>query len=288
MRVGVTGVLVALFTLPLPVAHAQKQQRPAHSTDAGASIPLPADAIRRLRSGDLAAVRTALDDVRVSGKSGSSAVATILELLRKGLPPPLTRAAVAALGDTESEAASETLAWYARNRNAEIRRDAVEALAKTRGAAAMTALRAGLSDADSGVRSQSAIGLGTIKAKQAVPDLLTALEHNVLEAAAPIGELCVADQCDRLASKLGSMPFGAVTAGLYQVLFRPSREVPDDFKKSVIDRVRELATPEANQFLQGVQSKWPATGSRQVKLAIDHAVTATRGAYGSSQTDPSL
>jgi len=299
MRVGACGALVALATLALSVGpsavYAQKQTRsvapgegtpaPGRNADAAPSIPLPADTIKRLHNGDLAVVRAALDDVRVSAKSGSAAVPAIVELLRKGMPPSLTRAALGALADTESEAASETVAWYARDRSPEIRREAVAALAKTRGAPAVKALRAGLSDADPGVRGQSATGLGSIKARQAVPDLMNALEHNVLEAAVPIGLLCAADQCEGLASKLGSMQFGTVTAGLYQVLFRPSGEISDDVKKKVIDRVRDLATPEANRFLQEVQSKWPPAGSRQVKQAIDKAVSATRGSSGSSQTD---
>ena len=299
MRVGACGALVALAVLaPIvrpPAVYAQKQTRsvapgdgaPAagRNADAAPSIPLPADTIKRLHSDDLAVVRAALDDVRVSAKSGSAAVPAIVELLRKGMPPSLTRAALGALADTESEAASETVAWYARDRSPEIRREAVAALAKTRGAPAVKALRAGLSDADPGVRGQSATGLGSIKARQAVPDLMNALEHNVLEAAVPIGQLCAADQCEGLASKLGSMQFGTVTAGLYQVLFRPSGEISDDVKKQVVDRVRDLATPEANRFLQEVQSKWPPAGSRQVKQAIDKAVSATRGSSGSSQTD---
>jgi len=289
MRFGACGVVVALVLSALSAhpraANAQKQMRSDGTSDAAPPIPLPADTTKRLRSGDLAVVRAALDDVRMSARGGSAAVATIVDLLRKGMPPSLTLAALGALADTESEAASETVAWYARNRSPEIRREAVAALAKTRGAPATTALRAGLSDADPRVRGESAAGLGSIKAKKAVPDLMTALEHDVLEAAVPIGQLCASDQCEWLADKLGRMQFGTVTAGLYQVLFRPSGEVPDDLKKKVIDRVRDLATPEANGFLQEVQSKWPATGSRQVKQAIDRAVSATRGSSGASQTD---
>ena len=68
--------------------------------------------------------------------------------MRNGLSAPLTKAAVETLGDTESEAGSEALVWYARHRNAEIRRAAVSALAKTHGEGAAAALRAALADPD--------------------------------------------------------------------------------------------------------------------------------------------
>ena len=84
---------------------------------APAAIPLPADAMKRLKSGDLAQVKTALDDVRVSARAGSAAVPVIVDLLKQGLPPSLAQSAVETLGETNSEAGSEVLGWYAHQRN---------------------------------------------------------------------------------------------------------------------------------------------------------------------------
>jgi HEAT repeat protein len=258
------------------------EAKPSPPAEAPRAIPLPPDAIKRLRSGDAVQIKGALDDVRTSGKAGAPAAPVIAELLEQGLAPALTQAAIDTLGDTESEAGSEALAWYARHRDVVLRRAAVQALARTRGPAAVKALRASLSDPDAGVRGFAATALGSMKAKEAVSDLFVALDHKVAEAAASIGQLCAGAECERLAGKLGSVAFDVVTSGLDQVLFRPSADVSDDVKVKIVGRVRELGTGDANRFLRDVQTKWPKTWSARVKQSIDQAVLATSGSPGAS------
>jgi HEAT repeats len=274
---------LALLT-PLAAYGEQPKPKPAGGGDLAApmAIPLPADAVKRLKSGDLAQVKTALDDVRVSARAGSAAVPAIVDLLKQGLPPSLAQSAVETLGETSSEAASEVLGWYAHHRNLTLRRAAVEALGKTRGAIAIKALRAALSDADQSVRGLSATALGEMKAREAVGDLFLALDHKVEEAAASIGQLCEPSDCERLAGKLGNVPFDVMTGGLDQVLLRGTKDVDDETKIKIVGRIRELGTAEANQFLKDVQIKWPAKTSPRVKQAIDQAVIATSGSPGSS------
>ena len=274
--------LIGAIALAPPAAAANPKPAAGPSAaDAPKAVPLPADAIKRLKSGDPGQIKSALDDVRMSGKAGAPAVPAIVDLLEKGLTPPLTVSAIETLGDTESEAGSEALSWYARHRTASIRRAAVTALARTRGAAAVKALRGALSDPDPAVRGLSATGLGSMKAKDAVGDLFVALDHKVAEAAASIGQLCAGNECDRLAGKLGSVPFDIVTSGLDQVLFRQATDVSDDVKVKIVGRVRELGTGEANRFLKDVQTKWPKTWSARVKQSIDQAVLATAASPGS-------
>jgi HEAT repeat protein len=279
------GPMLALALLTIGATAEAKPPRGA-AVDAPMIVPLPADALKRLQSGDPSQIKSALDDVRTSAKAGAAAVPTIAQLLQHGLSPDLTQAALDAIGDTESGAGSEAVAWYTRDRSAAIRRSAVTVLSRTRGPAAVVALRASLSDPDAGVRGLSATGLGSMKAKDAVGDLFTALDHKVAEAAASIGQLCSGDECDRLAGKLGSVAFDVVTGGLDQMLFRPATDVSDDVKIKVVGRLRELGTAEGNRFLRDVQGKWPKTWSARVKQAIDQAVLATAaspGSGGSSQ-----
>jgi len=289
MRAFAATAIALVLALPLSTprrAHARDEQRPlaaiAAKTDVAPprSVALPHDTIKRLKGGDPAQVKAALDDVRMAARDGAPAVPTIVEVLRAGMSPALTQAAIETLADTENEGASDVLAAYTRHRNVVLRRAAVQALAKTRGAAATRALRASLSDPDPAVRGTAATALGGLSAKEAVGDLFVALEHKVDEAAASIGELCAAQECDRLASKLGSVPFDVVTSGLDQVLFRGGKDVNDDLKVKIIGRVRELGTGEANRFLRDVQSKWPQGSSQRVKQAIDQAVLATSGSPG--------
>jgi hypothetical protein len=272
----------AATVLAWPAAWAEAKPPRTTTAEAPRAVPLPADAIKRLRSGDAAQVKSALDDVRTSAKAGAPAAPVIAELLQQGLPHALTQAAIDTLGDTESEAGSEALSWYAHHRNAALRRSAVQALARTRGAVAVRTLRTSLSDPDPEVRGLAATALGGMKAKDAVGDLFLALEHRVAEAAASIGQLCAGAECERLAGKLGSVAFDVVTSGLDQVLFRPAADVSDDLKVKIVGRVRELGTGEANRFLRDVQTKWPKTWSQRVKQSIDQAVLATSGSPGTT------
>jgi|HubBroStandDraft_6_1064221.scaffolds.fasta_scaffold25305_5 hypothetical protein len=270
--------LAALLALALQVAGSSPARADSAAQTAaghGMAIPLPTDALARLKSRDPEQIESALGDVRVSGRAGLGAVPLIVELLRRGLPQALTQAAIDTLGDTESEASSETVAWYAHHRDPALRRSSVSALAKTKGSAATRALRSALSDSDPGVRGLAASGLGRLRAKEAVGDLLRALDHNVPEAAASIGALCAPAECDKLAKKLSTLPFDVVTSGLSEVLVRPTGEVDDETKIAILGQLRAMATPEASRFLHGVQSRYPARGSERVKRAIDEAVAAS-------------
>jgi hypothetical protein len=146
------------------------------------------------------------------------------------------------------------------------------------------ALRNALSDPDPAVRGLSATALGEMRVKDAVPALFAALEHNVPEAAAAIGELCLDNDCERLAAKIGHMPFDVVTSGLDEVLLRPPPDVKDEIKVKIVGRVREMGTAEANRFLKGVQTRWPIQASARVKQAIDQAVLATASSPGADES----
>ena len=233
--------------------------------------------VAKIKSGDEGQIRAGLDDLRIAGPSASAGALEVSNLLGKGLNDVLTQQAIDTLGDLESPDGSPVLALYATHRNVALRRSAVKALTRTKGAAAAPALKRALGDQDAQVRGVAASGLGALKAKDTVPDLFIALDHKMPEAAASIGQLCNPDQCDQLAQKIGKLPFDVVTGGLDQVLFRPTSDVSDDTKIKVIGRLRETGTAEANKFLKDVQGRMPKDTSARVKQALDQAVRATTG-----------
>ena len=265
------------FMLVAGAASAQKP--PAKKEPAKAAAPAVdvKPAIQKIKSGEEAQIRAGLDDVRIAGAAGAAAAPAIAEALAKGLSLALTTSAIETLGELESDAGSATLAQYATHRNPKIRRAAIKSLTRTKGAAAAIAFKHALGDPDPVVRGTAASGLGTIKAKDAVPELFLALDHKVNEAAASIGQLCAGDACLELAGRMGKLPFDVATSGLEPVLFRPVAEVPDDTKVKIVGRIRELGTMEANKFLKDVQKRWPKDGSARVKQALDQAVLATSG-----------
>lgn len=267
------SISASLLLLANPAAAQKKPDAPkkearAPSVDVG-------PAVKKLESGEEAQIREALDELRIGGPSASPAAPAVAKALANGLTLPLTESAIETLGDLESDAGSPVLAHYAQHRTVKLRRAAVKALTRTKGAPAAAALRRALSDADPVVRGTAASGLGSLKAKDAVGDLFVALDHKVNEAAASIGQLCAAAECDQLASKLGKLPFDIISGALDQVLFRA--DLGDDAKIKVIGRIRELGTVEANKFLRDVQGRWPAAGSKRVRQSIDQAVIATSG-----------
>jgi HEAT repeat protein len=275
-----TAALLGLFG----PTHAFAQQPAAGKPPAAAPvIPLSRAALDKLKSPDANEIKGALDEARLSGKGAIAAAPIITDLLQKGLPYGLTENAIDTLGDIEWEGASTTVSWYARHRKVDIRRSAVKALVRTKGAVAIKTLRIALSDEDSRVRGFAATGLGTLKAKEAVADLFLALDHKVNEAAASIGQLCAPAECESLQGRLGRIPFDVVTSGLDQVLFRPPGEVSDDAKVKLVGRIRELGTGEANKYLKDVMARWPATWSPRVKQAIDQGIQATAGSPSGGQ-----
>jgi HEAT repeat protein len=273
MRVP-NSIAFALVVLSYAGAGAAQIARPAPKPPSRAEL---AASVQKLKSGDEAQIRTGLDDLRVAGSAAGFAAPAVADLLSRGLPQTLTHQAIDTLGDLESPDGSPILVQYAAHRTVALRRAAVKALTHTKGAAAATALRRSLGDSDALVRSNAAAGLGAMKAKDAVPDLFVALDHKVNEAAASIGQLCNADQCEQLAAKLGKLPFDVVMTGLDQVIFRPSSEVTDDTKIKVLGRLRELGTAEANRFLKDVEKRLRKDASPRIKQAVEQAVKATMG-----------
>jgi HEAT repeat protein len=271
---SVTGFALLLCAL-FGSVHALAQTAPTKPSAPPALISLSKGTLAKLKSSDAGDIEAGLDEARLAAKAALPAVPVIVSLLEKGLPFPLTQRAVDTLGDIESEQASLTLSFYARHRSVAIRRSAVKALVRTKGAPAVKALRIALSDEDAMVRGVAATGLGSLRVKEAVEDLFVALDHRVNEAAASIGELCGPAECESLEGRLGRIPFDIVTSGFDPILFRPSAEVSDEAKVKLVERVRELGTAEANTFLRDAENRWPATGSERVKRALQQGIQAT-------------
>lgn len=284
MRARITTICLRRVGLVLLLSYAGVTNVAAQPAKAAAPQPAKAAAkadigpsVQKLKSGEEGQVRAALDELRIAGPGAASAAPAVAEALARGLNEPLTRQAIDTLADLESEGGSAILAQYATHRTIAIRRSAVLALTRTKGPAAVPALRRALGDADAQVRGTAAAGLGALKAKDSVADLFVALDHKVNEAAASIGQLCNAEQCDQLASKLGKLPFDVVTSGLDPVLFRPTADVSDDTKIKVLGRLRELGTGEANRFLKDVEKRLPKETSPRIRQAVEQGVKATAG-----------
>lgn len=262
-----TGTLLAV-----PLCSMQAHARPAASRKAKLDL---AKLETELDSGDETRIQAALDTIE---KSGDPKAAPLVEaLLERGVGRKTCVRALEVAGSLAQQSSSAAIAPYVRHRRAKIRHAAVKALIKTKGPIAVRVLRHALHSRDAEVRGIAAGGLGSLGAKQALPDLFRALDHHVGEAAAAIGQLCEPKDCEEFASRLDKQPFDIMVSGLDKILFRPAKQIPDDEKIRIVGHLRELGTAEAGKYLAGVAKRWPKGWSKRVKQAIDAAVKATGG-----------
>jgi hypothetical protein len=253
-----------------PAARRKKTATPA------VTVNVP-ELIEKLKSSDSAEVQKALAEAKAAGKGALPVSPAIEELLHRGTSAELIALALAALGEIGAETSAATIQPYTHHRIADIRKKALGALIKTGGPSVVASLREALSDSDAGVRGVAASGLGSQRGHEALGDLFVALDHQVAEAGASIGQLCSPEECEKFLAKTGTLDLDIMTSGFDQMLWRPSTEVSDEQKIRVVERVRDLATQEANKYLRDLQSRWPANGSPRVRQAIEQAVLATSG-----------
>lgn len=261
--IGVIGVCLAGL---LP---ALAEAAPAPKPVAHATLNL-AELKRALESGDEDRALGALDQIEQAG--GASAAPLVDALLNRGASSKLLLRALSVAGSLGKESSSAAIAPYVKHRAAEVRRAAALSLTHTKGKLAVQALREALRSNDAALRGTAAEGLGSLGAKEAVPDLFVVLPKEVPEAAGAIGGLCSGAECKKFLDFLGKLPFDVMESGFLPILLRTGTEVPDDLKLNLIDRLRRMATPKTNQVLSTALASYPAGGSPQVKTALDAAL----------------
>jgi HEAT repeat protein len=264
------------------LGQAKGQGKKARGKPAAAAAPAVMDprsakaVVEKLASADAAQVIDGLTAASSAGPAGAPVAPPIEAILRRGATIPVTKAAIEALGAVGARSSSAALRPYLHHRTPDIRRAAARALGSTRGPDALAAFKEGLRSIDGQIRGFSASGLGSLGASEALPELFLALDRNVSEAAASIGQLCAGAECDKFTGRLGKEPFDVMTSGIDPILFR-SPPLPDEKLIKLIGDLRELGTPEAGKYLAGVLDRWPATGSKRVRQSLESAVGSLPG-----------
>lgn len=225
---------------------------------------------KALESGDEAKTLAALDEIELS--ADKKAAPLVESLLNRGASSKILVRALGVAGALGQESSSTAVAPYAKHRAPEVRLAAAQSLARTKGAVAVKALREALRSSDAALRGAAANGLGTLGAKDAVPDLFVVLPKETPEAAGAIGALCTADECAKFVALLGKLPFDTMQNGFLPLLLRTDSGVSDNLKLQLIERLRGLATAKANDLLTSALSSFPANGSPKIKTALDRAL----------------
>ena len=253
------GTFAPAVALSAPAAKA-----PAHAT-------LNLDSTKKaLESGDEARALGALDEIE---QAADRRAAPLVEaLLGRGASSKLLLRAIAVAGVLGAPSSSSALAPYVKHRSPEVRKAAAQGLARTKGSVAINALREALRGNDAALRSTAAEGLGTLGAKEAVPDLFVVLPKEVPEAAAAIGALCRGDECKRFVGLLGKLPFDVMESGFLPLLLRTDADAPDAAKLQLIEQLRRMATQKASALLSTALASYPANGNPKIRTAIDAAI----------------
>jgi HEAT repeat protein len=199
------------------------------------------------------------------------------DFINRGATPELIAGAVKSAGALKATELLPIVAPLIAHRDKEVRRRVVEALALTGGPDAIAALRRGLRGPDAAVRGAASSALGDLHAVEALPDLFKAFERNVGEAASAIGQVCDAAACRKFADTLGRSPFDLVTSGFDQIFFRPSREVPEEVKIEILQKLAALQTNEVNKYLAELEKRSLDEWSPKLRKALDRAVKQTGG-----------
>ncbi|MEZ4232324.1 MAG: HEAT repeat domain-containing protein [Polyangiaceae bacterium] len=247
----------------------------ASTQPASAAKAFDTEAVKKqLLSGNSDEITKALETIKAAGAAAKPIVPTLNTLLKKGSTAQLLVVIIQTTSKLEDPSSSAALAPYVRHREKTVRQAAAKALLHTKGPDAIKALRRGLRSRDAVVRGTAAGGLGTLGAKEALPDLFAAFDHKVGEAAVSIGQLCEGESCTDFMKRVGKVPFDIMTSGLDQMLFRPASSLNDEAKIRIIGKLRELGTGEAGKYLADVAERWPKDWSKRVKAALDAAVKA--------------
>jgi HEAT repeat protein len=269
----------ALAFAPVPAVHAAPAAAPKQASKGKPKAPAPPksdlDALAKQLAGDEASIVAALQSIAQAADPATAPL--VADLLGRGGSQTVMEEALKTAGKLKEPSLSVAIAPYVRHRTPEIRQAAVRTLLKTKGPAAVDALKQGLSSVDAVVRGTSATGLGALGAKDALPALFTAFDHGVADAAAAIGQLCAPAECEKFAERTGTVAFDIMASGFDQILFRPPESIPDDAKLKLVGRMRELGTEEVGKYLADVGERWPKEWSKKVKQAIDSAARAVGG-----------
>jgi HEAT repeat protein len=158
---------------------------------------------------------------KLGASTDPKALDALLDGLAVGAPPRVQGAMLTALSGKNDGRALRVLEHYTKNRNPELRKKALAALAEHKDAKVVPVLLASLSDPAAEVRAQAAGSLGKRKERSAESRLLKLLVHKDESAAPALAAIATPDLAHKLGEMLGQVPDGLLCTTLGDILKRP-------------------------------------------------------------------
>lgn len=251
---GVVSVVALVWATTLGSAQAQDEMNLADATAA-------------LNSGNQGKVEIGIQSLGLLGDT--AAVEALATRVRRGLPRDLLQTAILALGTMGDPAAGPVLIELTRHRSSLIRTSATEMVAVLQPPDAIPALIAALHDQDADVRAAAAVGLGDMRASEALDTLFKAHERGVSEAAIAIGKAVAAADVPRVLAYVGHLPMPTLGPVLSLIIGRA--DLDENARLQVVARLSDLATREVKAFLGEVLATHGATLPVPLRTAITTA-----------------
>ncbi|MGE0789717.1 MAG: HEAT repeat domain-containing protein [Sandaracinaceae bacterium] len=233
----------------------------------------------RLNSSNEDEVREAIDLLSVIDHP--RVVPPLADLLRSGRSDEVVDRALNALRGLASPTSIDVLVEFSHHRRARARRLAYQALAAIEDRRIPALLEQGLRDSDRSVRATCARQLGEIGATRSVDTLFLAFDRGVVEAAAAIGKLGDRGSVARFTEHLGQVPLSVMLSGYTEYVRR--RDIPEEVKIQIVDRLGEVSGPLVRQFLQRFLDTLPTRGRNRLRDTVVNTLRRIPGHAGSAR-----
>ncbi len=273
-RASVIFLLAVLASTP-SFASAQRRRPPrppaAPAGESVAAAPTLADMttiVPKLQSASADEVREAIDLLTVIDRP--EVVPPLAALLRSGQPDAITDRTLEALGGLAQASAVDVLVEFTHHRREGARRRAYQSLASIQDPRVPRLLEIGLRDSDRAVRGAAALALGDIGARASVDTLFIAFERGVIEAAIAIGKLGDAAAVNKFSESIGRRPLSVMLSGFEQFVRR--RDVTDEVKLQIVQRLGEIAGPLVKSFLRDYLGTFSQRDRSSLKRAVEENI----------------
>src|SRR5262245_51847401 len=171
----------------------------------------------------------------------------LLDAISMGASPKVDAAILDALVACKSERALDTFLRYADNRNADLRKRALNGLAESSDKRAAARLMEALGDLDPGVRAEAAKHVAKRHDKGADEHLLKLLKRGDAGAALPLGSIANPEMVRRLSEMLGQVSDALLAQTFAQTLKRG--DVADPLRVEIVRTLAKVPGADATAAL---------------------------------------
>jgi HEAT repeat protein len=210
-----------------------------------------------------------------TSKSGD-ALDALLDGLAMGLHPKVAAVALTSVGNFKSAASVDVVAYYAKNRNPDVRSAAIGALGRIDDKRARQTVIGALADGDRSVRAAACKVLEVTKDKAAIEPLIGLLKKGDEASAAPLAAMATPDLARKLGELVGDAPDDLLARTLGLILLRPDFGKEESYVEVVVTLGKvpgEEAVVALTNFISATPEKPPRLSRRRAQEVVDQRLT---------------